>query len=170
MKKLAARDFEDLLQVNLFSLTKCCGGDCIPMQCAIPCFEGLLEEPHNRRVMKLLYRTAEWHALAKLRMHSDSTLDLLEELTSEFGKLIRQFRDLTCSEFATVELPRETAARNRRQAQKQASTPSSSSLDPNPTRTEVHATLDPWPTPNTTQLEVLPVPSTSTLQRKPFGQ
>jgi hypothetical protein len=63
--------------------------------------------------MKLLYWTAEWHALAKLRMHTDSTLTLLEELTTEFGKLMRQFRDLTCSQFATIELPREAAARTR---------------------------------------------------------
>ena len=69
--------------------------------------------------MKLLYRTAEWHALAKLRMHSDSTLLLLEELTTEFGQLIRQFRDLTCSQFKTVELSRETATRKRRGAKKQ---------------------------------------------------
>ena len=85
--------------------------------------------------MKLLYRTAEWHALAKLRMHSDSTLLLLEDLTTEFGKLIRQFRDLTCSQFKTVELPRETAARKRRGAKQQpvgssAAPHSSSTLTP----------------------------------------
>lgn len=73
--------------------------------------------------MKLLYRTAEWHALAKLRMHSDSTLVLLEELTIEFGKLIRQFRDLSCTQFQTVELPKETAARNRQQAKRQVAAP-----------------------------------------------
>lgn len=69
--------------------------------------------------MKLLYRTAEWHGVAKLRMHTDSSLILLDELTAEFGKLMRQFRDLTCSEFATTELPREVAARNRRQMENQ---------------------------------------------------
>jgi hypothetical protein len=79
--------------------------------------------------MKLLYRTAEWHALAKLRMHSDSTLLLLEELTKEFGQLIRQFRDLTCSQFKTVELSRETAARKRRGAKQQ---PAASSAVPGP--------------------------------------
>jgi hypothetical protein len=67
--------------------------------------------------MKLLYRTAEWHGLAKFRMHTDSSLGLLDELTAEFGKLMRQFRDLTCSEFATTELPREAAARNRRETE-----------------------------------------------------
>ncbi|KAF5374151.1 hypothetical protein D9615_008829 [Tricholomella constricta] len=96
MKKLAARDFEDLLQ------------------CSIPAFEDLLPEPHNERLMKLLYRTAEWHALAKARMHTDSTVELLEALTTEFGQLIRQFRDLTCSAYNTVELPGEAAARVRR--------------------------------------------------------
>lgn len=85
-------------------------------QCAIPAFEGLLEEPHNRHLIKLLYRTAEWHGLAKFRMHTDSSLTLLDELTTEFGELMRDFRDLTCSQFATVELPREIAARNRRAA------------------------------------------------------
>lgn len=78
--------------------------------------------------MKLLYRTAEWHALAKLRMHSDSTLLLLEELTTEFGQLIRQFRDLTCNQFKTVELSRETAARQRRGAKQQPA--ASSKLTP----------------------------------------
>lgn len=63
--------------------------------------------------MKLLYRTAEWHALAKLRMHTDASLLLLEALTVEFGQLLRQFRDLTCTKFATCELPREAAARNK---------------------------------------------------------
>lgn len=64
--------------------------------------------------MKLLYRTAEWHALAKLRIHTDSSLTLLDDLTTEFGRLLRRFRDITCSKFSTFELPREAAARNRR--------------------------------------------------------
>jgi hypothetical protein len=102
MKKLAARDYEDLLQ------------------CSIPAFEDLLDEPHNQQIMKLLYRTAEWHALAKSRMHTDTTLEHLHRLTKEFGSLMRQFRDQTCSQFDTVELPREVAARNRNQRRGQA--------------------------------------------------
>jgi hypothetical protein len=86
--------------------------------------------------MKLLYRTAEWHALAKLRMHSDSTLLLLEELTTEFGQLIRQFRDLTCSQFKTIELLRETAARKRRGAKQQ---PAASSVVPHSSLRLAHA-------------------------------
>lgn len=91
MKKLAARDFEDILQ------------------CSIPVFEGLLPEPFNGMLLRLLYKAAEWHALAKLRMHSDSTLNLLEAVTREFGRLMRQFRDKTAEKYNTVELPSETA-------------------------------------------------------------
>ncbi|KAK7015137.1 hypothetical protein VNI00_019203 [Paramarasmius palmivorus] len=97
MKKLAARDFEDLLQ------------------CAIPVSEGLLEEPHNKRLLKLLYCAAEWHALAKLRMHTESTLQDLRSLTEEFGKLMREFDRLSCSQFNTVELEKESTARARRE-------------------------------------------------------
>ena len=43
----------------------------------------------------------------------ESTLKHLQSLTKEFGNLMRQFRDKTCSQFQTVELPREAAARNR---------------------------------------------------------
>jgi hypothetical protein len=77
-------------------------------------FEGLLEEPFNSQVMKLLYRTAEWHAFAKMRMHTDSTLMHLEEITKELGKLMRKFEASTHAQYATVELPREAEARKRR--------------------------------------------------------
>ena len=90
-------------------------------QCSIPAFEGLLDdsEPHrdNRHIMKLLFRTAEWHSFAKLRIHTASTLDHLEALTKDFGQLMRQFRDLTCSHFSTTKLPCEADAR-RRQCQR----------------------------------------------------
>lgn len=84
-------------------------------QCSIPAFEDLLDGHHNKRVMKLLYRTAEWHGFAKLRMHTQATLDHLDSLTNEYGRLMRSFRDLTCSQFDTEELPREVEARKRAQ-------------------------------------------------------
>ena len=65
--------------------------------------------------MTLLYRTAEWHAFAKLRLHTKSTLQHLERLTTELGQSMRKFRDTTQSAFVTFELPKETGARNRRQ-------------------------------------------------------
>ena len=74
--------------------------------------------------MKLLYRAAEWHGFAKMRMHTDSTLKHLDDLTTEFGKLVRDFETSSRSQFTTVELLRETEARKRRQAQKSGVSPS----------------------------------------------
>ncbi|KAL1658267.1 hypothetical protein EV122DRAFT_182009, partial [Schizophyllum commune] len=101
MKKMAARDFKDILQ------------------CSIPSFDRLLEGTANEKLLTLLYRTSEWHALGKARMHTDTTLDLLESLTQEFGKLMREFEQMSRS-YATVELPKEASARARRDAQKAA--------------------------------------------------
>lgn len=62
-------------------------------------------------LLRLLYKTAEWHALAKLRLHTETTLGLLEAVTKEFGRLMRQFRDKTSDEFNTIELPHGANAR-----------------------------------------------------------
>ncbi len=100
------------------------------LQCSIPAFEGLLDGQHNRRLMKLLYRMSEWHALAKLRMHTEDSLVLMEEITKELGDLLRQFRRLTCSQFCTVELPREANARVRRATAKDSmAVPGNNSFD-----------------------------------------
>ncbi|KAG2744922.1 hypothetical protein P692DRAFT_20877483 [Suillus brevipes Sb2] len=61
MKKLATWDFENILQ------------------CAMPVFEGLFPADHDVIVQSLLYRFAHWHALAKLRVHTESTLSVLDE-------------------------------------------------------------------------------------------
>jgi hypothetical protein len=53
---------------------------------------------------------AEWHRFAKLRIHTQSTMNYLELLTIEFGHLIRRFCDVTCSQFETKELPQELEA------------------------------------------------------------
>ena len=58
--------------------------------------------------MTLLYWTAEWHAFAKLQLHTKSTLQHLEQLTTELGKLMQKFRDTMQSTFATFKLPKET--------------------------------------------------------------
>ena len=75
----------------------------------------MLQEPYNTIVATLLYRTAEWHAFAKLRLHTESTLQHLEQLTTELGQLMRNFRDTTQSDFTTFELPKETGVRKRHQ-------------------------------------------------------
>jgi hypothetical protein len=81
----------------------------------MPVFDGLLPAKHNNDIQSLLFTTAEWHTLAKMRLHTDSMLAWLDESTKAFGKEIRRFQSHTCSFFDTRELPQEEAARSRRQ-------------------------------------------------------
>lgn len=90
------------------------------MKCAIPAFENLLPEPFNTAVMNILYVFAEWHALAKLRLHTEDTLKSLDETTVTLGAQVRSFVHDVCPEFQTVELPREQRARARREARANA--------------------------------------------------
>ncbi|TEB34543.1 hypothetical protein FA13DRAFT_1753571 [Coprinellus micaceus] len=97
MKRKAARDYKDLLQ------------------CAIPAFDSLLPEPHNSILMKLLYICAQWHATAKLRLHHDITLQLLDYTTTWLGAQMRLFVHTTCSRVATKELQQESDTREKRE-------------------------------------------------------
>ena len=81
-------------------------------------FEGLLPGQHNIRVIKLLFVAAHWHGLAKLRLHIDPTLDILDKVTSLLGNRLRDFVQHTCGAYETRELRREADARNRRQLRK----------------------------------------------------
>ena len=108
MKKLAARDFEDLLQ------------------CILPVIEDLLpDRTHGRAIMDLIFTLAEWHSIAKLRIHTTSTITQLRELTRIFGIRLRHFAKHICPEYDTKELPKEEAARMRRQAKQRAKQASS---------------------------------------------
>jgi hypothetical protein len=60
--------------------------------------------------------------MAKLRMHSDSTLDIMDEITISLGDAFRNFSDEICPAYDTTELPREASARRRRQSKKSNST------------------------------------------------
>ena len=51
-------------------------------------------------------------------MHTDQTLEILDDVTTEMGAEFRAFTNNTCSAFDTHELPRETAARKRRKMKK----------------------------------------------------
>ncbi|RXW14632.1 hypothetical protein EST38_g11221 [Candolleomyces aberdarensis] len=100
-KQLAARDYEDLLQ------------------CAIPAFQGLFpKKGHNKQIVDLLYTLAHWHGLAKLRLHTEFTLTILDELTTLLGKKFRLFVSNICDKILTRELPREYQARKRREAKR----------------------------------------------------
>ncbi|KAK0439080.1 uncharacterized protein EV420DRAFT_1735640 [Desarmillaria tabescens] len=98
-KKFAARDYEDALQ------------------CALPCFEGLLPKKENNIVLDNLFDLAAWHGFAKLRLHTESTLQVYDALTTSLGYQLRTFETKVCPQFQTKETPTEAAARLRRQAQ-----------------------------------------------------
>jgi hypothetical protein len=79
-------------------------------------FEGLLPDPHDAAVSNLLYLLCHWHGLAKLRMHTDETLQIMDDVTKSLGNAIRTFQAETSPAFHTKELKRETEGRQRREA------------------------------------------------------
>jgi hypothetical protein len=117
MKKLAARNYEDLLQVrNCFLSSKLITHSLY--QCSIPVFEGLLPKKEDKVILKLLFELGTWHALAKLRIHTETTVTNLENSATRLSDLLRKFKSDVCSIYATKELPAEEAARGRLKAAK----------------------------------------------------
>jgi hypothetical protein len=57
-----------------------------------------------------------WHACAKLRVHTESTLAFLKQATRDLGICLRTFSKKVCHEYQTRELPSEAASRVRRRA------------------------------------------------------
>ncbi|KAI0028545.1 hypothetical protein K488DRAFT_89647 [Vararia minispora EC-137] len=70
--------------------------------------------------MDLLYVSAYWHCLAKLRMHTSTSLSVLDHATVHLGKALHYFANVTCAAFDTVETDGEyqapCRAENRRNA------------------------------------------------------
>lgn len=83
------------------------------LQCIIPVFEGLLPGKHNNITLDLLFKLAAWHGFAKLRIHTNKTIDLLAVATKTLTKAMRRFVRETCEASTTVELPKEARARGR---------------------------------------------------------
>ncbi|GAB1521542.1 hypothetical protein RhiTH_004639 [Rhizoctonia solani] len=101
MGRLAARDFEDILQ------------------CCLPVFEGLLPSECDAPVQRLLFTFAFWHGLAKLRRHTTETLKIMKKLTAKLGSELRSFAELT-QNMNVRETPDEYTRRKKRQASAQA--------------------------------------------------
>lgn len=112
MTKLAARDYEDILQVRaMFSLHFVL---LIFLQCSISPFEGLISNiRHNKIILDLLFTLCVWHALAKLRLHTATSVHMLERETKEVGRQLRIFKKETAG-YDTRELKKEIEARGRR--------------------------------------------------------
>lgn len=79
----------------------------------MPGFEGLFGIQWDGKIQELLFTVCYWHGLAKLRMHSDSTLKLLNIETTGLGNSLRFFTSVICQQFDTFETPAEKAARAR---------------------------------------------------------
>ena len=111
MRKLAARDFEDILQVSI-QRSKPISNNRLTdhPQCIIPAIEGLLPKKHEKHILDLLFLLATWHAYAKLRLHTDHTLTSFERLTKPLGAALRHFGGKLSDSFDTKELPKEASA------------------------------------------------------------
>ncbi|KIO08844.1 hypothetical protein M404DRAFT_22671 [Pisolithus tinctorius Marx 270] len=116
MKRLAARDFEDILQAHSFTSHPCCLRCSTRVKCTIPVFEGLFPPAHDRIVSTLLFRFAEWHVLAKLRLHTETTLNDLERTHMILCQKLRLFSRKLCPDYRTIELPKERASWLRKRA------------------------------------------------------
>jgi uncharacterized protein YdaU (DUF1376 family) len=66
--------------------------------------------------MNLLFVFAQWHGFVKLRLHTDHTIGILDDTTTQLGDHLREFVETTCKEIPTKELRREYEARKRREA------------------------------------------------------
>ncbi|KAJ2975803.1 hypothetical protein NUW54_g11670 [Trametes sanguinea] len=58
---------------------------------------------------------ANWHALAKLRLHTTVTIKIFRAATEHMCRAMRSFARTTCKRYDTRELPKETQARIRRE-------------------------------------------------------
>ena len=74
-------------------------------------FNGLLPELHNTRV-QLLFLCSHWHGLAKLWIHTNLTLVLLDNIIAFLCNKLQYFKEETCTYFVeTQKLPRKAAAK-----------------------------------------------------------
>jgi hypothetical protein len=71
-------------------------------------------------ILDLLFVLATWHAFAKLRMHSTSTLNVFDGVTKNLGQLLRRFNDHVCPKYNTCETPSELKKRASRNASEAA--------------------------------------------------
>jgi len=92
-----------------------------------------LPKKEDRIVCKLLFELATWHSLAKLWLHTETTVANLENSATCLGYLLQKFKNNVCSVYATRDLPSEEAARGRRKAAKAAKAGKKPETPPAPT-------------------------------------
>lgn len=76
----------------------------------------VLLEPHNQILLDLFFELATWHGLAKLKMHTESTLQDLNNSLTCLEKDLHHFKKITYAVYITCNFPSEIAAQGRRTA------------------------------------------------------
>ncbi|KAJ7588691.1 hypothetical protein C8J56DRAFT_785328, partial [Mycena floridula] len=115
MKKLAARDFEDLIQ------------------CTMPCFDCLFSHPYDAIIQDVIFTISFWHGYAKLRLHTESSLTMFDGSTKHFGSELRRFKRQVCVKFMTKATPQEKK-REQRAVKRRAESRRKQGLEPEPAR------------------------------------
>ena len=59
---------------------------------------------HDKIICKLLFELSTWHGLAKLCLHTESSIIDLENLISWLGEILHQFSGTVCPAYATYDL------------------------------------------------------------------
>lgn len=85
-------------------------------QSAIPMFESLFLSALEEILIYLLFELATWHALAKLRLHTELTIVALEHSTQHLGEAIRVFEGKLHAEYTAGELPGDDVLRAKGKA------------------------------------------------------
>ena len=119
MKKLAGRDFKDILQVGppsplLLNLVT----EMQPLQCWIPILEGILLGEHNEILLNLTFNMATWQAYSKLHMYISHTIKSLWSQTKELGCQLYCYANRVCSKYKMKPLLGEAAAACQQWAKK----------------------------------------------------
>ena len=83
-----------------------------PLQCILPVVDGLIPE-YDALLQSMIFCAVNWLSLAKLHIHSESTLHLLTKVMKDYGRLTRQLAKDTVN-VKMVETPREAEIRRRR--------------------------------------------------------
>nr|GAT43510.1 predicted protein [Mycena chlorophos] len=152
LKHAAARDYEDILQ------------------CILPVLEGLFPS-HQALVNTLCFELAVWHGLAKLRMHTTSTIRDFRTWTTQLMSTIRRFARET-RDVKTYEFTREENRRNKKAARAAAAAAQTGASDVSrsqaiPSRGHEVPVVQPGPLPAQQSNQTVVSPASSGSQLHP---
>ena len=83
--------------------------DCYSFKVSLPVFEGLFGS-HSKDILNLLFDLNAVHSFAKLRLHSELALKVLDSHMTQLGHSLRRFKNRVCPAFITKELAKESGA------------------------------------------------------------